>query len=232
MTFKRSSLRYGITPPPETPFQRAGQTWDDRIGSPRVQARNWRLLAFGCLMVSFILLASLVWLLRGGTAPPYVVEIDHAGAVRAIGPALSDYTPTDAQIAFHLARFVEHVRSLSIDPVVVRQNWLRAYDYATDRAVVTLNEHAREHDPFANVGRITVAVEVHSVVRASDTSFQIRWLEKSFDNGAAKATSRMTGIFSIVMTPPRSAETIRKNPLGIYVHAFNWTPDLATGDKP
>jgi type IV secretion system protein TrbF len=232
MTFKRSALRYGVTPPPSTPFQRAGQAWDDRIGSPHVQARNWRLFAFGCVALSFLLLGSLIWQLRGGAAPPYVVEIDRSGAVRTVGPALSDYTPTDAQIAFHLARFVEQVRALSIDPVVVRQNWLRAYDFATDRAAITLNEHAREHDPFANVGRMTVAVEVQSVVRASETSFQIRWLEKSFDNGVPKATSRMTGIFSIVMTPPRTAETIRKNPLGIYVHAFNWTPDHATGDKP
>ena len=47
---------------------------------------------------------------------------------------MQDYEPTDAQIAFHLARFITNVRSLSIDPIVVRQNWLAAYDFATDRA--------------------------------------------------------------------------------------------------
>ena len=36
-----------------------------------------------------------------------------------------------------------------IDPVVVRQNWLKAYDFVTDRAAVTLNEYARDNDPFA-----------------------------------------------------------------------------------
>src|SRR3546814_10684557 len=49
MLFKRAVQRYGRTPTPETPYQRAGQLWDERIGSARVQARNWRLMAFGCL---------------------------------------------------------------------------------------------------------------------------------------------------------------------------------------
>ena len=50
--FKRSDVRYGRTPVPETPYQRAGQAWDERIGSARVQARNWRLMAFGSLALA------------------------------------------------------------------------------------------------------------------------------------------------------------------------------------
>ena len=118
------------------------------------------------------------------------------------------------------------MRSLSIDPVVVRQNWLKAYDFVTDRAAVTLNEYARDNDPFAKVGRETVAVEVTSVVRASESSFQVRWLERIFEGGALKDTRRLTGLFSIVLTPPRTVELVRKNPLGIYVHAFNWSQDV------
>ena len=49
MLFRRSVQRYGRTPEPETPYQRAGQLWDERIGAARVQARNWRLMAFGGL---------------------------------------------------------------------------------------------------------------------------------------------------------------------------------------
>ena len=100
-------------------------------------------------------------------------------AVRAVAAATENYRPTDAQIACHLARFIENVRALSIDPVVVRQNWLRPTTSPPSAAALTLNEYAREHDPFADIGRITVAVEITSVVRASDTSFQVRWLERT-----------------------------------------------------
>ena len=50
MLFRRASVRYGRTPEPETPYQKAAQVWDERIGSARVQARNWRLIAFGNLL--------------------------------------------------------------------------------------------------------------------------------------------------------------------------------------
>ena len=231
MAFQRSSLRYGDTPQPVTPYQKAAQVWDERIGSARVQAQNWRLMALGSLSLSIVLAGILLWLGRTSAVIPYIVEVDPRGGARAVGPAAEVYKPSDAQIAFHLTRFVESVRGLSIDPVVVRQNWLKAYDFVTDRAAVTLNEYARENDPFAKVGRQTIAVEVTSVVRASDSSFQIRWLERTFEGGAPVSSNRLTGIFSIVITAPRTVELVRKNPLGIYVHAFNWSQDLSPGDS-
>ena len=231
MSFKRSTLRYGETPEPVTPYQKAAQVWDERLGAARVQAHNWRLMALGSLALSLLLSALLLWLGRSASTVPYIVEVDPRGGARAVGPAAESYKPSDAQIAFHLARFVDNVRALSIDPVVVRQNWLKAYDFVTDRAAVTLNEYARDNDPFARVGRETVAVEVASVVRASDSSFQVRWLERIFEGGALKDTKRLTGLFSIVLRPPKTVEAVRKNPLGIYVHAFNWSQDVTTGES-
>lgn len=231
MAFTRPSLRYGETPEPVTPYQKAAQVWDERIGSARVQAQNWRIMALGSLGLSIVLAGILLWLGRSSAVVPYIVEVDPRGGARAVGPAAEVYKPSEAQIAFHLARFVENVRGLSIDPVVVRQNWLKAYDLITDRAAVTLNEHARENDPFAKVGRETLTVEITSVVRASDSSFQVRWLERSFEGGAPKDTKRWTGIFSVVVTSPRTVDLVRRNPLGIYIHAFNWSQDVTSGDS-
>lgn len=229
MAFKRSTLRYGETPEPVTPYQKAAQVWDERIGTARAQAHNWRLMALGSLALSLLLAAGLLWLGRADAVRPYIVEVDPRGGARPVGPAPERYVPSDAQIAYHLAALVDNVRALSMDPVVVRQNWLKAYDFLTDRAAVTLNEYARDTDPFAKVGRETVTVEVTSVVRASEGSFQVRWLERVFEGGAAKDTRRMTGLFSIILTPPKTVEAVRKNPLGIYVHSFNWSQDVPTG---
>ena len=164
------------------------------------------------------------------TVTPYVVEVDETGAARAVAPATTSYTPTDAQIAHHLANFIEHVRGLSVDPVVVRENWLRAYDFVTDRAATTLNEYASANDPFADVGRKSRTVDVVSVVRVSEDSFQARWIEKTYENGALVSAQRFTGNFTIITQPPTDAETLRANPLGLYVHALNWGQDLVTGE--
>ena len=157
--FKRSAVHYGRTPQPVTPYQKAAQVWDDRIGGARVQARNWRLMAFGSLILSAGFAAALVWQSARGTVVPWVVQVDRLGQAQAIAPAVADYRPTDPQIAFHLARFIEQVRSIPADPIIVRQNWLRAYDFTTDRGAAALNDYARSNDPFTKVGRQQVAVE-------------------------------------------------------------------------
>lgn len=229
MHFRRPQLRYSETPIPETPYQAAAQVWDDRIGSARVQARNWRLMAFGCLGLAMAMSAAFAWRAGQSIVTPYVVEVDRAGQVRAVGEAAMPYRPTDAQIAFHLAHFITNVRSLAIDPIIVRQSWLEAYDYTTDQAAITLNEHARANDPFSRIGQISVAVEITSVVRASDNSFQVRWIERTYTRGSLSATERWTGILSIVLQPPRTEERLRRNPLGIYVNGLSWSKELGSG---
>ncbi|MGJ7546305.1 conjugal transfer protein TrbF [Variovorax sp. LT1R16] len=226
MRFKRPLVRYADTPAPVTPYQAAAQVWDERIGSARVQAKNWRLMAFGCLTLALLMAGGLVWRSAQSIVTPYVIEVDQAGQVRTVGEAATSYRPGDAQIAHHLARFINDVRSLSIDPIVVRRNWLEAYDYATDRGAATLNDYARTNDPFSRIGQNSVAVEVTSVVRASDSSFQMRWIERAYVNGAPATTERWTAVLSIVLQPPRTEERLRKNPLGIYVNGLSWSREL------
>lgn len=230
--FRKTSSRYAHTPAPTTPYQKAAQVWDERIGGARVQARNWRLIAFGCLLLALAMAAGLIWRAGQSLVTPFVVEVDSTGQVRAVGEAATPYRPTDAQIAFHLSRFIANVRSLALDPVVVRQNWLDAYAYSTERGAATLNDYARSNDPFARVGQVSVAVEITSVVRASEHSFQLRWIERSYVNGALSATERWTAILTLVLQPPRTEERLRRNPLGIYVDGLNWNRELSPTDTP
>jgi type IV secretory pathway TrbF-like protein len=224
--FKRPSVHYGRTPEPVTPYQKAAQVWDERIGSARVQAKNWRLMAFGCLALSTGLAGSLVWQSTQGTITPWVVEVDRLGQAQRVAPANTDYQPTDPQIAYHLARFIEDVRGLPADAIVLRQNWLRAYDFTTDRGAVALNDYARTNDPFARLGKVQVSVEVSSVIRASPESFRVAWVQRAYDNGSLSSTERWTAILSVVIETPRDADRLRKNPLGVYVHAINWSKEL------
>lgn len=224
--FKRPSTRYGKAAEPETPYQRAAQVWDDRIGSARVQARNWRLAFFTTLAMSGGLAAGLVWQGARGTIVPWVVEVDKLGQAQTVAPADAAYRPTDPQIAFHLARFIEQVRSVPADPVIVRENWLRAYDFTTDRGAMALNDYARTNDPFANVGRIQIATEASSVIRASPDSFRIAWIERRYQDGQLAGTERWSAILTIAIQPPRDPERLKKNPLGVFVTAINWSKEL------
>jgi type IV secretion system protein VirB5 len=197
--FKRASVRYGRTPAPETPYQKAAQVWDERIGSARIQAKNWRLMAFGCLLLSGGLASALVWQSVRGTVTPWVVQVDRLGQAHAVAPA---------------------------DGIVLRQDWLRAYDFTTDRGAAALNDYARTNDPFANLGTLQISVEVTSVIRASPTSFRVAWIQRSYENGSLSATERWTAILTVIIDTPRDADRLRKNPLGVYINAINWSKEL------
>ena len=225
--FKRPATHYGKSPEPETPYQKAAQAWDERIGSARVQARNWRYMAFGSLILSAGFASALVWQSARGTVVPWVVQVDNLGQAQTVAPAAADYRPTDPQIAFHLGRFIEQVRAIPADAIIVRQNWLRAYEWTTDRGAAALNDYARANDPFGKVGRQQVAVEVSSVIRASPNSFRVAWTERHFENGQLSTTERWTAILTIVIQPPRDAERLRANPLGIYVNAISWSREMS-----
>lgn len=224
--FRRSTVRYGTTPEPVTPYQKAAQIWDERIGSARVQARNWRLMAFGSLFLSAGLGVGLVWQSARGTITPWVVQVDRLGEAQVVAPATAAYVPTDPQIAWYLARFIEDVRNLSSDPVVVRQDWLRAYAFTTTSGAKALNDYARQNDPFARIGHEQVELDVSSVIRASPASFRIAWVERHYRDGAFVGTERWTAIVSVRLSPPRDADHLRRNPLGVFVSAINWSKEL------
>lgn len=225
--FKRPTTHYGKSPEPVTPYQKAAQVWDDRIGSARVQARNWRAMAFGSLILSAGFATALVLQSARGTVVPWVVQVDRFGQAQSVAPAVADYRPTDPQIAFHRGRFIEQVRAIPADAIIVRQNWLRAYEWTTDRGAAALNDYARANDPFTKVGRQQIAVEVSSVIRASPDSFRVAWTERRYENGQLATTERWTAILTIVIQPPRDAERLRANPLGIYVNAINWSREMS-----
>lgn len=126
-----------------------------------------------------------------------------------------------------ILRFIEDVRGLPADGIVLRQNWLRAYDFTTDLGAVALNDYARNNDPFAKLGKAQISIDVSSVIRASSESFRVAWTQRTYDNGSLSSTERWTAILTIVIETPRDAERLRKNPLGIYVRAINWSKELS-----
>jgi type IV secretion system protein VirB5 len=222
----KGSARFGATPQPETPYQRAGQAWDERIGSARVQAANWRLAALGLVAANAVLGGSLAWLATRGSVTPWVVEVDRLGEPRIAAPAVQGARPADAMIAWTLARFIADVRTISTDPVLMRQAWLRAYDFTDAEGAAALSDYARRADPFGQVGKAQVTVAVASVVRASPSSFRLAWTEQRYADGQLVATERWTAILTVTLKPPRTAEGLRANPLGVFVTAIAWSKEF------
>ena len=71
-----------------------------------------------------------------------------------------------------------------------------------------------------------MAADVSSVIRASPSSFRVAWTERRYVDGQLAATERWTAILTVVLQPPTTADALRKNPLGVFVHAINWSKEL------
>src|SRR3546814_14233519 len=80
-------------------------------------------MAFGCLVLTAGTSAGLAWQSLQSRVTPYVVEVDRLGEARAVEAADAEYRATDPQVAWHLSRFITNVRSVSLDPVLMRRDW-------------------------------------------------------------------------------------------------------------
>jgi type IV secretion system protein VirB5 len=56
----------------------------------------------------------------------------------------------------------------------------------------------------------------------------VKWTETAYERGSQAGTSRWTAILTTVTRPPTSADVLRKNPLGIYVDAIDWSREFET----
>lgn len=213
--------------PEATPYQRAGQVWDDRMGLSLAHARNWRRMAFANLAIAAFLGAGWWMQAQQAVVKPFVVEVSQWGQTQRITAIGGRYEPTEAQVGHALAEWVRDVRGKSVDPVVIRQNWLSAYDLVTPKAGGFLNAWAQTHDPFAEVGREAVNVEILNVVRRSGRTYDLQWRETRFVNGQQASQARWRALITIKLQPPKTEAELLKNPLGIRIEDVSWTPDAA-----
>jgi type IV secretion system protein TrbF len=207
----------------DTPYRRAQQEWDARMGSAVLSARSWRSIAFVSVSLAGLLAASLTMVALQKRTFVYVAESTREGQVTQVRPLDGSWTPNEAQIAYHLGRFVRQVRALPTDGVVLRENWLEAYKFLTPKAAAHLSEIARADDPFQNLGRVGRTVHINSIIARSDKSWEVRWTEKASDAPAGAGGDIYSGVFTISVQPPDNADAVAANPLGLLISDFSWS---------
>jgi type IV secretion system protein VirB5 len=153
----------------------------------------------------------------------HVVEVSPEGQVMQVRAADSRWTPTQAQTAHHLGRFVRLVRSLPTDGVVLRENWLEAYRFLTPQAAAQLSEIARQDDPFLSLGRVGRTVHVRSILARSGDTWEVTWVERATNASGTNGDQVYSGVFTVTTRPPRNADDIAVNPLGLLISDFSWS---------
>lgn len=231
--------KFAASSTPSTIYEQYTEVWERRQGGMLRQARNWRWVAVGSLLLNGYLSYSLHDVAMRTTIHPYVIEVSEAGMVRAVGKVDKEpYEPNIRAVTRDLRLFIEYVRSLPSDPVVFQRNWKRAWLHLTGTGQKILKAYGEENRPWDMLGKVFVSVEVLSVLPntpESPRSYRVEWQETLYDarNPADKITTRYDGNFFLLMQDYDSLkksvdgntleDLMQENPLGVFIHTFTWT---------
>jgi len=219
----------------DTPYHKARQEWDRRMGAAVVQAANWRLVAVAELALLLVASIGMVYLGSLPKAVPHLVQVDKIGAPSYFGPvdraAFRDFKPPVASLQYHLRRFVTDTREISSDRAVLKRNWFDVYKLVTPNAANQLNAYVKENNLFERVERqVRVSIQINLTVPISQETWQVDWTETTWDeHGNQTATAVWRGNFRVLLKPPDSEEQLALNPLGLFIDELHWAR-LTTSD--
>jgi type IV secretion system protein VirB5 len=224
---------YGSGQPMLSPFQRARQEWDDRIGAPTVRAKNWRLMAFGMAAVNVLLAGGLIYKTMLAPMDLWAVPTDSKGLItgQAQRFAAQRYVPSRDQVAADIAQWLEWVRTKPADGAKLRSDIEKAYVYLDDTAKRKLNEYNKKYDPFAaynnpeKMARKTVTMTFPKVLPMEGSSYHATWTETVWEYGQSRPPYTMTATFTATAEGQTNETLINLNPAGTKIHDFDWRSD-------
>jgi len=239
---KNSRPSWSPAEPAETPYLKARQEWDRRMGTATVQAANWRLATFALIVLQLFDYGALLYLAAQPKAIPHIVEVDKLGQPKYLGPidrsALRDFKPSTASLHYHLQRFILDTREISSDPAVLKRNWLDAYKLVTSSGANQLNAYVHDNNPFEQLqAQVRVSIQVSVIVQITQDTWQVDWTETNWDDhGNTTSTSPWRGTFHVLLRVPENADQLALNPLGLYIDELHWerisTPIAAERNTP
>lgn len=202
----------------ETPYLEHQQWRADELGEAKARATNWRytaLLALGGMVLFGI------GNIYQSTLPrykPYYVEIDTcSGRARVVGRAPEQVTLRAESLKDQARQFVEQLRRVSSDKVLMGADWSETglYAHVTARGRQLLNQQVTTQNPL--LVREMVMIDVQRILPVSPRSLDMRWVETRYSPAGERLdTHTWSGIFTWTQQEPKTEEELSRNPLGVF----------------
>ena len=204
----------------------ARREWNERYGDYISQANNWRLTAIAALGVAAVAVAGNVWQSSQSRVQPYVVEVNKLGDALAIQRAdVASPIPVGV-IRAQLARYIQDVRTVSIDVQAERAFISEAYAMVDKNsgALTFLNGHFAANDPFKRAATETVTAHVESVLPLpGGKTWRVEWREDTLArDGRPEFSKHWEATLTISLNPPSTEAGVLVNPTGLFVEACSW----------
>jgi type IV secretory pathway TrbF-like protein len=214
------------------PYLEARRRWNSQIDRAFSAQSVWQLIAVACLLITLASVAGLVYLGGQSKMVPFVIQVDKLGEQVVVGQAQAA-APADVRVVrASLAAFISAVRTVTPDQDLQRKLIFAAYGMlrVKDPATVKANEFlgdGSEMSPFKRSAKMTVDVEINTVLQVTQRSWQVDWTETDRDRDGSPLgkPQLMRCMLDIYIDPPSAdakQDQITHNPLGIWVRDYNW----------
>ncbi len=234
-TFSEPPRDFGASDEPASRYIKQLAALEQRCQSASRDIQSWRLMTFGMTGGFVAAIAACLYLASLQPAPAvHVVEIDSRTGETVRHQMIDEPVPVDDVMVSHMiGRWIQLTRAKSIDPVVLKSQWEDAYQFVPVEAKAQIDAYAREIDAF-NPDKLTkeaVTVEIASVTRQSETTFQVRWREILFENGQRRGQQNFTANISVAFLKPTTPRQIQVNPIGLMITEIYVQPDYETAER-
>ena len=235
-TFSEPPRDFGAPDEPASRYTKQLAALEQRCQSAARDIQSWRLMTFA--MTGSFVAATAVCLYIASLQPTpavHVVEIDSKTGETVRHQRVDAPIPVDDAMASHMiGRWIQLTRGKSIDPVVLKSQWEDAYQFVPVEAKAQIDAYAREIDAFnpKTLTKEAVTVEIASVTRQSEKSFQVRWREILFEDGQRRGRQNFTANMSVAFLKPTTPRQIQVNPIGLMITEIYVQPDYETAERP
>lgn len=223
-------------PDTQNPYLNARRSWNTIFGGIVSSRQYSQIVAIGCILISLAAVGGLYDAARQSKFIPLVVREDANRNVISVTRADRVAHAETADFEALAADFIENLRMVTPDVQLQRKAILNAYCVlnAADPATLKVNEHlngSEETKPFKRAAKETASVEIKSVLRETEQSYQVEWEETIRDRqGVRKGPPLlMRAVVNMYQGDPniRDKQTPEENalcnPRALYVKDFNWT---------
>ncbi|MTW05904.1 conjugal transfer protein TrbF [Duganella ginsengisoli] len=217
------------------PYLNARRSWNSIFGGIVSLSQFSQLIALGCILIAIAAVGGLYNIGSQSKFIPLVVMQDANHKVVSVTRADRVASVETGDFEALAASFIENVRLVTPDVQLQRKAILKAYCVlnAQDAATQKVNEYLNgkeENRPFKRAATETVSTEVTSVLKETDLSYQVEWVEHIRDRqGGKKGDLEMRALVTMYQGSPniRDNQTPEENalcnPRALYVKDFNWT---------
>ena len=182
-------------------------------------------VAMVCLIMMIAALIGLSMYL--GSLPksvPWVIELTPDGEATYYPDAvklLEDWTPNDATQRYFMASYIEHLRGVSTDNYVNRDNAIDVFNKTLGQAAAKIDDWFVVNNPIerSDSEYVLIPPEELSIVRYSDNQWNVTWRETTYRRSDRTIISdtMQTGIFNVEFYTPDTERKRRDNPIGMYI---------------